>query len=339
MGGQGDASVPTPLLTSPAPTRWNVRMGSELYRIDVHQHVLPPEYVAALAELGIRSSGGRALPEWDVNSTLELMDRQGIAAAIVSISEPGVYFGDRGSGGDLARRCNEYCAGLVQQYPRRFGAFAILPLPDVGAALAELEYALDILKLDGVVLLSSVEGIYPGDAAFDELFAELNRRKAVVFVHPTVPVINAGLRLNLPSFLVEFVFDTTRAVANLIYSGTLERCPDIRFIVAHAGGTVPFLAYRIASGQVMLPGAPQGVMTYLKQLYYDTAFSANPYVLRSLQELVDASHILFGSDYPFAPEIVTGFSVRGIQDYDGFDEQARKAVERESALALFPRFR
>ncbi len=312
-------------------------MGEEPYRIDVHQHILPPEYVSALASLGITAAGGRPLPEWDVQTTLALMDRHAIATAITSIAEPGIYFGDLLFARDLARRCNEFSAQLMYEYPQRFGALAILPLPDVDAALSELEYALDTLQLDGVVLLSSVDGRYPGDPVFDELFTELNRRKAVVFLHPTVPAINSELKLDLPSFLIEFVFDTTRAVTNLIYSGTLERCPGIRFILAHAGGTVPYLAYRISMGQIMLPGAPQGVMTYLKQFYYDTALSANPYALRSLTELVDASHILFGSDYPFAPEVVTGFTVHGIQNYHGFDEQARKAIERESALALFPR--
>jgi predicted TIM-barrel fold metal-dependent hydrolase len=267
------------------------------------------------------------------------MDRHGIATAITSISEPGIYFGDKTFRRDLARRCNEFSAQLIREYPQRFGAFAILPLPDIDAALRELEYAMDTLKLDGVVLLSSVDGRYPGDALFDELFTELNRRSAVVFLHPTVPAINSELRLDLPAFLIEFVFDTTRAVTNLIYSDTLERCPDIRFIVAHAGGTVPFLAYRISMGQIMLTGAPQGALTYLKRLYYDTALSVNPIALRSLQELVDAAHILFGSDNPFAPEVLLFLSMQGLQNFDGFDEQARKAIERENALALFPRFK
>ena len=314
-------------------------MTPEPYRIDVHQHILPPEYGSALADLGITAGGGRPFPAWDVKSTLELMDRHGIATAITSLSEPGVYFGDRAFARDLARRCNEYSARLVQEYPSRFGAFAVLPLPDINAALRELEYALDILKLDGVILLSSVEGIYPGDPVFDELFAELNRRRTVVFLHPTVPAINAGLKLNLPPFLFEFALDTTRAAANLVFGGTLARCPAIRFILAHAGGIIPYLAYRIPLGQATLQGALQGVMNYLKQLYYDTALSATPPILRSLQELVDVSHILFGSDYPFAPEIVTAFSVQGIQNYNGFDEQARRAIERENALALFPRFK
>jgi 6-methylsalicylate decarboxylase len=187
-------------------------------------------------------------------------------------------------------------------------------------------------------LFSNADGRYPGDALFDELFSELNRRKALVFIHPTVPAINRQLQLDLPPFLVEFVFDTTRAVVNLLYSGTLERCPDVRFILAHAGGTIPYLAQRIAMGQVMLPGAPQGTLTYLKRLYYETALSTSPYALRALQELVDTSHILFGSDYPFAPEIATDLAIRGIEAYGGFDDGARALVERENALALFPRF-
>ena len=309
-----------------------------MQRIDIHQHFLPPFYLAALAENGIRVGAELPFLEWDVQSTLELMGRHEIATAIVSISEPGVYFGDALSARQLARRCNEYAADLMREYPTRFGAFAILPLPDVDSALQELEYALDTLRLDGVVLLSNSDGRYPGDPLFNELFGELQRRKAIVFIHPTVPAINRHLQLDLPPFLVEFVFDTTRAIVNLLYSGTLDRCPDIRFIAAHAGGTVPYLAHRIAMGQIMLPGAPQGTITYLKQLYYDVALSTSPYVLHSLQELVDASRLLFGSDYPFAPEMATDFVIRGLKRHYEFDETARAMIERENALALFPRF-
>jgi predicted TIM-barrel fold metal-dependent hydrolase len=309
-----------------------------MQRIDIHQHILPAFYLSALAERGITVGAGSPFLEWDVQSVLALMDRHDIATAIVSIADPGVYFGDGLFARDLARRCNEYAADLIRDYPGRFGAFAILPLPDVDFALQQLEYALDTLRLDGVVLLSNSDGRYLGDPLFNELFSELQRRKAVVFIHPAVPAVNRHLQLDLPPFLVEFVFDTTRAIVNLLYSGTLDRCPDIRFIAAHAGGTVPYLAQRIAMGQVMLPGAPQGTITYLKQLYYDLALSTSPYVLHSLQELVDASHILFGSDYPFAPEMATDLVIRGLKRHDGFDEAARAMIERENALALFPRF-
>lgn len=305
-------------------------------RIDVHHHMLPPAYLAALAGRGIQAGGGLPLPAWDVTSTLHLMDRYEIATAMLSLSEPGVAFGDARLARDLARQCNEYAAELIRAHPGRFGAFAILPLPDVDAALRELEYALETLRLDGVVLLSNSEGRYPGDPLFDDLFSELNRRKCVVFIHPTVPANHAQLQLNLPPFLVEFVFDTTRAAVNLLYSGTLERCPAIRFILAHAGGTVPYLATRIAAGQIVLPGAPQGTLTYLKQLYYDTALSISPFALPSLHALVDSSHILFGSDHPFAPELLVRSTIRGIESYNGFDQQARSHIEKDNALALFP---
>jgi predicted TIM-barrel fold metal-dependent hydrolase len=172
-----------------------------------------------------------------------------------------------------------------------------------------MTYALDTLKLDGVGFLASVDGKYLGDPDLDPIFAELNRRKAVVFVHPNDPPPDRATGLDFPGTLTEFVFDTTRAAANLIFSGTLERYPDVRIILAHAGGTVPFLAWRLSLGDTspkLREKAPQGVLAYLRRFYYETALSANPFALSSLQELADPSRIVFGS-------------------------------ERENALALFPR--
>jgi predicted TIM-barrel fold metal-dependent hydrolase len=309
-------------------------------RIDVHHHILPPVYTSALAKIGIKSAGGVPFPYWNAQQSLHVMDRNGIATAITSVSSPGIYFGDINFSQDLARRCNEFSANLVNEHQERFGAFAVLPLPDVNAALREVEYALDNLKLDGIVLLTNVGGRYLGDPEFDELFYELNRRKAIVYIHPTDPPGENLPKLKLPSSIVEFVFDTTRAIANLIYSGTMERCPNIRFIVSHAGGTAPYLAWRISLYQYkagMQEKVPQGVITYLKRFYYDTALSAAPYALRSLQELVDPSHILFGSDYPFARELLTSVTIRSLKNYGGFDDRALKAVEQENALRLFPR--
>ena len=163
-------------------------------RIDVHHHVLPPEYVAALARFGVSGGGGVAFPRWDAASTLEMMDRQGIATAVTSVSAPGVHFGDDGAARSLARRCNELSARLVADHPTRFGAFAVLTLPDVKGALLELEHALDVLGLDGVVLLASQsDGRYLGDPLFDDLLAELDRRAAVVLVHPAVPKSSESL--------------------------------------------------------------------------------------------------------------------------------------------------
>ncbi|MDM7999631.1 MAG: amidohydrolase family protein [Dehalococcoidia bacterium] len=315
-------------------------MSPELKRIDVHHHIVPPEYVRALADVGITESAGIPFPGWSAEAALDVMDRQGIKTAITSISYPGVYFGDLAFARDLARLCNEMSARLVGDHPRRFGAFAVLPLPDVEAALIELEYALDTLRLDGVTLLSSIGNEYLGSPSFEALYSELNRRRAVVFVHPAVPPGSDVPKLILPPALIEFTWDTTRAATNLLFSGTLERYPDIRFILSHAGGTVPYLAWRISLGE-WLPAlgerVPQGVMTYIKRLYYDTALSTNKYTLRSLQELIDVSHILFGSDYPFLPELAVAATVSDLQSYDGFSAQDRGLVECGNALCLFPR--
>jgi len=164
------------------------------------------------------------------------MDRNGIATAITSIFSPGVYFGDSRFSRDLAKRCNEFSANLIRDNIGRFGGFAVLPLPDVKAALRELEYALDILKLDGVVLLTNVDGHYLGTSKFDELYSELKRRKAIVYVHPTVPSKGKFPKMSMPPGIIEFVFDTTMAISNLILNKTLRRFPNIRFIVSHAGG-------------------------------------------------------------------------------------------------------
>jgi predicted TIM-barrel fold metal-dependent hydrolase len=155
-------------------------------------------------------------------------------------------------------------------------------------------------------------------------------------------VTSLALKLSVPGAMVEFVFDTTRAVTNLIYSGTLERHPDIRFILSHAGGTIPYIAWRLAQGRLIPPlneKAPQGAIAYLQRLYYDTAMSATPHALSSLRELVDPSHILFGSDFPFLPEPLIEESIQGLADYREFDAAARKSIGRDSALALFPRLR
>jgi len=313
------------------------------HRIDVHHHILPAEYVSALARIGISGGGGIPFPSWSVDAALGVMDRHGIQAAVTSISTPGVHFGDAAAARDLARRCNEISARQISDHPTRFGGFAILPLPDVGGALRELEYALDTLHLDGVVLLASQhDGRVLGDPAFDEVFAELDRRKAIVFVHPTIPKSSETIPIDVPGFAAEFTFDTSRAILNLIWSGAAERFQSMRLIFSHAGGTAPFLAWRWSLLD-FLPGtlerAPRGVMHYLKGFFYDTALSANPHALRSLCELVPATQILFGSDFPFAPEPVTEMTVAGLASYDGFDAPARAAVERDNALALLPRLR
>ena len=312
------------------------------HRIDVHHHIIPDAYAAALDDAGFAKVAGVERPPWSDALALEVMDKHGIEVAVSSVSAPGVHFGDDAKARALARRCNEAAAELARKHTGRFGGFAVLPLPDVDGALRELEHALDVLELDGVVLLASQsDGRYLGDPAFEELLAELDRRQAVAFIHPAIPTSVEHIPVDIPVFAMEFTFDTTRAAFNLAYTGALERYPNIRFILSHAGGTVPYLAWRFGllwlRDPALVERAPKGGVHYLSQLYYDTALSANPHALRSLLELVGPDRILFGSDFPFAPEPITGVTVAGVLAFDGFDEAARERVERTNALDLFPR--
>ena len=298
------------------------------WRIDVHHHVVPPQYAGESMPI--------KLP--DTETQLRTMDSWRIETAITSLT-PRVLMANSHRLRAVARTCNEFQARMLSDHPARFGAFALLPLPDVDGALEELAYAFDVLRLDGVGLFSSYEGKYLGDPAFDPVFDELHRRKAVVFIHPTHCEAPAEANLGAPPFVVEYVFDTTRAIVNLIFTGTLKRCPDIRFIVAHGGGAVPFLAQRIS----MLEGhrhAQQvtGVIPTLRSLYYEIASTTASYALRSLQELAGPSQILWGSDLPFVYGERLKAEVDHWEEYAGFDNGARKAVERDNALGLFPRF-
>ena len=313
------------------------------YRIDVHHHIVPVDYITGLEKIGITNALGRAFPEWSAEISLDLMDANGIMTAVTSLSSPGVFFGDVQHSIRLARMCNEISAKLISDYPERFGAFATLTLPDVKVSLNELAYAFDTLKLDGVVLMSNYSGQYIGDKEFKELYAELNKRRAVVYVHPTDPVGGNPLGQEMPTFLMEVTFETARVIFNLLYKGVLEQYPDIKWIFSHTGGVMPYIAWRISLGQFIIPDAsktiPKGVLCYLKNIFYDTGLSANPHALSSLQELVEPSQILFGTDYPFAPDLVTVETVKGLRTYRGFSPEEIDAIEFRNALNLFPRLK
>jgi 6-methylsalicylate decarboxylase len=310
--------------------------------IDVHHHAIPPVYREALGRAGLVDPiPGVDYPAWSVAQTLELMDRHGIAVAVLSITEPGVHFADVSVARKLAREVNEFYAELIRERPHRFGAFAAMPLPDVDAALEELTYAIDVLGLDGVGMMTNYGGRYLGDERFDPVLAELARRELPVFVHPASPPTTE--QLGLPVSLYEFTFDTTRTVANLLYRGTLDRYPELRMILSHAGGAVPFLAKRLTYGPTitgaLAGGPPRDAIASLERLYYDTAMSASQYALPSLRALVDPSHILLGTDYPFMPEETTVETLAGLEEFDGFDAADRAAIARDNAMGLFARLR
>ncbi len=311
-------------------------------RIDVHFHAIPAFYREAAAAAGRGPTTSRGFPAWTPELALALMDQNGIATAITSISQPGVHFGDDVKARKLARQCNEHAAELIRRWPRRFGAFAALPMPDVAGAKAEVLHALDVLKLDGIGLLASYGERFLGDPAYDPVLALLNEREAVVFIHPNYHPSSRALGLKLPGFLVEFLFDTTRAAVNLIFSGAIERFPRIRFILAHAGGTLPFIAWRLAAAPSIDPQfalTPERIRAGIRHFWYDTALSAGQANFGALDAVADPSRILFGSDWPFAPEAITRETVASIERPGTLGPAQQRAVDRENALALFPRLK
>jgi len=318
---------------NPASSKTNPR------RIDVHHHMLPPEYANLTRERILQiTSGDPTVLNWTSAVTLEQMEQFGVASAILSLPVPGAWHGGRENSRKLARIANEYGARLAQDHPERFGMFAAIPLPDVEGSLKEIEYAFDALHADGVYLQTSYDDKWPGDPAFASVFDELNRRKAIVFVHPTEPVCCAQLIPGIPSNVVEFVFDTTRAIVSFLIGGTFARCPDIRFIFCHSGGTMPVLAARIngffQARAAPAPCVPNGVMHELKKLHYDVANATNPSSLAALMKLVPTSQIVWGSDFPYRQ---VGPTATGWDNFEAAPE-IKRAVNRDNALRLFPRF-
>ncbi|MEU6356306.1 amidohydrolase family protein [Streptomyces sp. NPDC047072] len=305
------------------------------YRIDVHQHLVPPAYRDVMDRHGATAAGWPT-PAWDGNSALAVMDRRSIATGVLSISSPGTHFGDDTEARAVARTVNEYAAELARDRPDRFGFFASLPLPDVDGALAEATYALDDLHADGVVLLSNVRGRYLGDKEYEPLWAELDAREAVVFIHPDAPPL--PLLEGMPGPLLDFPYDTTRTAVHMTLNGVMSRHTRMKVILSHAGGFLPYAAWRFTGGAQFNPGTtPLGILTDLQRFYFDTALSSTPAALPSLLAFAAPGHILYGSDFPFAPE-ETGTLLDSLLDgYDGFGPGQLDAIDRGSAEALFPR--
>jgi 6-methylsalicylate decarboxylase len=310
------------------------------FTVDVHHHILPDVFWRATNDAH-NPVGGISPAPWSKESTLSYMDDAGIDVAITSISTPGVHMGDDAAARDLARRVNEISAELITGRPDRFGGFAALPLPDVDGALRALEYGLDVLKLDGVVLFSNARGIYLGDARFQPLFDELERREAVVFVHPTSSPDPAARTLGLPDSLIDFTADTTRAVAQLHYGNIFARTPNVKYIFSHAGGTIPYLATRFAIVDEMnvIPGAEERgrAADTLRRLYWDTALSWHPANLRMLRSVVGLDQVLFGSDYPYLRRDLAVSCRREVESSAELDSEESRAVLADNALKIFPR--
>jgi len=311
-------------------------------RIDTHHHIMPPRYVAAVGAHPIGSQGvsGR-VPDWSLYGALALMEEAGISTAVTSISAPGLAGLTGKAAVEISRHCNEFAAGMVRDRPTRFGMFACLPMDDLDAALAETAHAYDTLSADGVCLMSHYGGRYLGERDFHPLYEELDRRRSVVFVHPTTPVHPVTIG-GLSASMLEFPFDTTRAIASLVFGGVMRAYPGIRWIFSHAGGAMPYLSGRLEMVSRVDPGlrehVPDGLPQVLRSLYFDCALSANPVHFAALRTLVDDTQILFGTDYPFGPKRQMAETVNGLDSLN-LPADTMASIEAANALRLFPRLR
>ena len=306
--------------------------------IDVHHHIVPPFYLAENRDRIVAAGGGRINPaylSWTPEQALAAMDKNGVETAVLSLS--GGWFADPQAATRTARRGNEYAADLVRSHPGRFGLFATIPLQDTEASLREIEYAYSVLKADGIGFVTSYNDKWLGHPDYLPVFEELNRRKAVVFVHPTTPLCCRTLLPDVSPILIEIPQDTARAVTNLLFTGTFARFRDIRFIFTHAGGNVPMLLGRMHQygPKNIAEKAPNGIEYELKRLHYDIAGTAYRPAIAALTSLVPATQILFGSDNPFVPLADTAEGMKQL----GFSAENLLQIGRDNALGLLPRLK
>jgi predicted TIM-barrel fold metal-dependent hydrolase len=307
-----------------------------MLRIDTHHHLIPPDYRNVLTASGA-DVAGRVLPKWTAQSALEAMATLDIGTAILSVSAPGTtVLPDVADAAALARDINDFTAALVADRPQQFGFFATVPMPHLDESLAEAVRALDELRADGVVLLANSAGTYLGQEGQDELFAALDARSTAVFVHPaelpgpTVP--------DMPPFVADFLLDTTRAAYLLVRNLIRFRYPNIRFILANAGGFVPYAAHRLAISILRdTHRNPLDTLAEFSSFYFDTSLSSSPAALPNLLAFANPGHITFGSDTPFAPPAATQYFAEGLDSYPGLDPISREGINHANALALFPR--
>jgi predicted TIM-barrel fold metal-dependent hydrolase len=309
-------------------------------RIDFHFHLIPQFYQEAAYAAGAGPAIGR-YPDWSPELALELMDQNGIAVALTSLAQPGVQFGDPSKAAALARRCNDYARELGVRWPNRFGAFATVPMWDMREATAEIEHALGELKHQGVCLFASYGEKFLGDKHFDPVMEALNARAAVVFVHPALHPSSRKLDLPWPGFVMEYVFDTTRAAVNLVFGGAVERFPRIRFVLAHAGGLMPYFAWRLSISPMIDARleqlSPADIYARLGRFWYDNALSPTAETLACVERLAPAGQLVFGSDWPFANARVISEAVKTYEAV-AMSRAQRDAIDRGNALSLFPQW-
>ncbi len=307
--------------------------------IDVHFHLIPQFYREAVYAAGTGPAIAR-YPDWTPQLALELMDGNGIALALLSLAQPGVNFLPTTDAATFARRCNDYAAELIAQHPARFGCFGLLPMHDMEAAIAEAEYCLDTLRFEGISLFASYGEKFLGDAAFDPLLEFLHGRGAIVHVHPSLHPSSKTLALPWPGFMIEYVFDTTRAAINLVFSGALERFAKIRFILSHAGGTLPYVAWRLSVAPIidarLKQRSREEISAAFRTFWYDNALASGAQPMATLMQIADPARILFGSDWPFCNARVVREEVADFTAPGFLDAGTLALIARKNALALFP---
>jgi predicted TIM-barrel fold metal-dependent hydrolase len=308
-----------------------------MLRIDTHMHCLPTHYRAALHRAGMDEFVGRPVPDWSYDTALRAMAQLDVATAILSVSYPGTTFmPNLADAATLARIINDDVAHLVASRPDRFGFFATVPMPHIDAAVAETIRALDELNADGVILLANSAGTYLGQPGQDALFDALNARSAVVFIHPGV--LPGPAATGVPEFVADFLLDTTRAAYLLVRNGIRSKYPNIRFILSHAGGFVPYASHRMALGIMGDTGRSTAEsLDDFSSFYFDTALSTSPAALPTLLAFAKPGHITFGSDWPFAPLPAGQLFAAGLDTYRGLTPTELAAINRTNALAVFPR--
>ena len=311
--------------------------------MDVHAHFLPECYAAALSKAGMTTlDGGFPVPAWSETAALEVMDRQGIATALISLSSPSTHFLPDNEKPKLVREVNEAGAALAHAHPKRFGFFASLPMPDVAASLSEIAYSYDKLGVDGVILETNINGAYLGSPQFAPVFAELNRRGATLFLHPTSPACFEQLALGRPAPLLEFPLDTTRTIVDMLYNRVLQTNPDIKVIVPHGGAALTALAARIAAFANIpfinpRPASEDEVWEALSKFYYDLALSAHQVPFAALRAIAPLSQIMFGSDWPFTPEFGVARNIGQLKASEGLSVSDACAIAHENAARVFPK--
>jgi len=318
----------TPAFSRQKVNKLTVRGGA----IDVHHHHQPPE-------LGVGAGGRGGRGPWTPEKSFEQMEKFGIASAVLSMTQMGdmLYSGNE-TGRRNVRIGNDYGAKLVQQYPKKFGLFGGVPLPDIDGVMKEIEYCYDTLKVDGIGIYSNDnKGRWPGDKYFEPMWQELNRRNAIVYMHPLAPTCCRNLDYGPAASMVEFDFDVTRAVASIVVNGVMFRYPNIRFITVHSGGTVPMLAGRMKD---RVPNAaekylPNGLYAELRKWYYDIAHAAFPWPMAAMMKFMPHDHIFFGTDYSAEPIESTVNEIPNL----GLTDEFMQNMGRRNAEKLFPKLK